>query len=236
MKFPLYVLRAGLEVASALLTMPLFADLPAGSPHERHRHGAAYDADLFSVRGLAVWTDDMRMAFFIHFATAAWRVMDSLKFFFLFLAFTFETPGSSLFTKIILIPMNKVSIVPRVCLRCLCVYIFCPIRPSFYEFLDLIFIFFCMFRIIFLISDQPYRHRLRIYKNPLLLLAMDLLSNNRTLDAIYKAFSLLAESFSFSKKLNSPDTALFIFSKGTSYFISPNFTVFTSDTFVSFDH
>ena len=126
-----------LEVAATVLTMPLFADLPAGSAHERYRHGAAYGADLFSVRGLAVWTDDMRMAFFIHFCHSCMESDGFLKFFFLFLAFTFETTWICLFTKIILIPMNKVSIVPRVCLRCLCVYIFCPIRPSFYEFLDL---------------------------------------------------------------------------------------------------
>ena len=38
--------------------MPLFADLPAGSTHERHRHGAAHSADLLGVGGLAVGTDD----------------------------------------------------------------------------------------------------------------------------------------------------------------------------------
>ena len=47
-----------LEITPALLTMPLFADLPAGSAHKRHRHSAAHSADLFSVRGLAVGTDD----------------------------------------------------------------------------------------------------------------------------------------------------------------------------------
>ena len=38
--------------------MPLFADLPAGSANEGHRHGTAHGADFLSVRGLAVGTDD----------------------------------------------------------------------------------------------------------------------------------------------------------------------------------
>ena len=46
------------EITPALFTMPLFANLPAGRPHERHRHGTAHSADLFSVGGLTVGTDD----------------------------------------------------------------------------------------------------------------------------------------------------------------------------------
>ena len=38
--------------------MPLLTDLPAGSTHEGHRHGAAHSADLFGIGGLAVGTDD----------------------------------------------------------------------------------------------------------------------------------------------------------------------------------
>ena len=47
-----------LEITPALLTMPLFADLPAGSAHERHRYGAAHSADLLGICGLTVWADD----------------------------------------------------------------------------------------------------------------------------------------------------------------------------------
>ena len=47
-----------LEIAPTLLTVPLFAELPAGSPHERHGHSTAHGADLLSVGGLAVGTDN----------------------------------------------------------------------------------------------------------------------------------------------------------------------------------
>ena len=47
-----------LEIAPALLTMPLFAEFSTGSAHEGHRHGAAHSADLFGVCRLAVGTDD----------------------------------------------------------------------------------------------------------------------------------------------------------------------------------
>ena len=53
--------------------MPLLADLPAGSAHERHRHGAAHGTDLFSVCRLAVGTDD---------ALAAGKVLLELLVFF----------------------------------------------------------------------------------------------------------------------------------------------------------
>lgn len=38
--------------------MPLFTELSAGSSHKGHRHGTAHGADLFSVGGLTVGTDD----------------------------------------------------------------------------------------------------------------------------------------------------------------------------------
>ena len=47
-----------LEITPALLTMPLLSNLPAGSAHERHRHGAAHGTDLFGVCGLTVRTND----------------------------------------------------------------------------------------------------------------------------------------------------------------------------------
>lgn len=54
----LYILREALKIAAAVFAMPLFTDLPAGSAHERHRHGTAYGADLLGVCRFAVGTDD----------------------------------------------------------------------------------------------------------------------------------------------------------------------------------
>ena len=47
-----------LKIRLTVVTVPLFAELPAGSTNQRHRHGAAHSADLLGVRGFAVGTDD----------------------------------------------------------------------------------------------------------------------------------------------------------------------------------
>ena len=49
---------AMLKIRLTVVAMPLFTDLPAGSAHERHRHGTAYGADLLGVCRFAVGTDD----------------------------------------------------------------------------------------------------------------------------------------------------------------------------------
>ena len=105
--------------------MPLFSDLPAGSAHEGHRHGTAHGTDLLGVCRLAVGTWHMRMTFFVHFSDCRVESDRFLKLFFLFLAFTFETTGICLFTKIIDISV-KICLVG--CLISFIVWVFFPVN------------------------------------------------------------------------------------------------------------
>lgn len=57
-----------LEITPALLTMPLFSNLPAGSAHEGHRHGTTHGTDLLGVVRMTIWALYMGVLLFIHFS------------------------------------------------------------------------------------------------------------------------------------------------------------------------